>query len=931
VTMGDTTQVDESVKFTAVNAFDTLKNMSKDETITVYDITDIQGIAFAANPFTDYKVGDTFLSEKDNTMITIYYLNASNIKTPKTFLLRNALRMINIYPVKGTKFTNAVTSRSIKVSSAFNSSANLTYDISVSDNSVTSEDEQSFEFRPVKLSSAGIDDNNHRFTLTDSTSHSGYVYYYQMTGYYKYGDDDYDFIYKTCTLKILGNTSSTATTNTTSDFTFNNGKSFKVDLANAYVLFDIGATEVDSNGHRIIKSSMGIAKGISDSNNAFIYGWLDMSSADNSVLVLLYDYIAPNNGESNITVRFPHYDKESVEFVDKMRYGCLFGHNNAMDRLWLFGNEDHPNMDIHSGEPNETNYSGAEELASSHGDFSYFMARSEAKYGEGNNKIVGYDVISDSKLMVIKDHYGKEPSIYFRVPQMVQWYDWTGVKKTDVDGNALYDEEYTNSVSNSPVSGVIPNGVCNFNGDSLFIDNDNELAGLDVEGIIGDSQRQANTRSYYIDGLLRDSDMSKAIVWSSSRTMFLSVPDVGMFVSDRDSKSNNEYEWWPLDSVNPSCFAEIGGKVYMANDDGYLFLFNDGTYQDKKRIFADNGELISVQAYTEDYDSGSHHDNATIIASENVISQLNSTDEFYFKPLYESNDVLSKMFRKIASISNDKKQKIYCDSANGYLAVIDYETSRLIRDGASYYLNNKNTNTYIVSDDPTYAWESTYKLVLSEDTPDLGYSYYALYKIIDKNGNEISLKDHPIPSADLCELLEGEYRISLHSDYVSAQSFYLLDDNGSEMDITKYKSQGSILPLNGEITQYTTVKSKMVTAPLFNDSMNYFKTIWKIDISNGSNLPSDMEIGYVSNKIPDSDSKKIADVSKGSIGFSFDSLSFDKMDFDKKLVPRYYTIKRTIPRLKTICFAVMSDNPSPSVLPSIELTYTVPFPSKGSD
>ena len=53
-----------------------------------------------------------------------------------------------------------------------------------------------------------------------------------------------------------------------------------------------------------------------------------------------------------------------------------------------------------------------------------------------------------------------------------------------------------------------PHTIVNFNGDTLFVDADKQIVGLDVEGIVGDNQRYANTRSKYIDNRLAKLDLT---------------------------------------------------------------------------------------------------------------------------------------------------------------------------------------------------------------------------------------------------------------------------------------------------------------------------------------------------------------------------------------------------------------------------------------
>lgn len=448
--------------------------------IVVYEVAEIKGIALIS-PTTEYKVGDSFLNEEDKTVVKIWYSKQidQNIIKEGSFKipLRNSFSSLSVYPPRGTEFASTGTV-TVRVQSIFDTTKYVTYDVIVNP--------------AVKMSS-------------DSTTET-----------YRFVKCNEPLTYKTengdCNIKI-----------------------------GTYVKVKSTDTIPSSNGALTIKG--GYATGYDSDKGVKIYGYLDNvgKQNQNGVLVDFNDCVPPISGSSNMTIKFPCYDKSASSFVEGCTFGTRFGHNNSLNRLFLSGNPNMPNYDIHSVEPNVANENEGSSVLE--GDFSYFPDEAMCKYGESENSIVGYDVVSDSKLLVLKNKSAKERTIYFRVPNMVTMLDSFGNVMKDVSGNELKQEEYSVYMSNSPVAGVSQFSIANFNGDTVFVDDDNEVAGLDIEGIVGDSQRQANTRSHYIDRKLKGFDMSKANLETFGRYLILDIPNVAAFVTDRETiaTANTEY------------------------------------------------------------------------------------------------------------------------------------------------------------------------------------------------------------------------------------------------------------------------------------------------------------------------------------------------------------------------------------------------------
>lgn len=814
--------------------------------IVVYEVAEIKGIALIS-PTTEYKVGDSFLNEEDKTVVKIWYSKKidANITKEGSFKipLRNSFSSLSVYPPRGTEFFSTGTV-TVRVQSIFDTTKYVTYDVIVNP--------------AVKMSS-------------DSTTET-----------YRFVKCNEPLTYKTengeCNIKI-----------------------------GTYVKVKSTDTIPSSEGALTIKG--GFARGYDSDKGVKIYGYLDNvgKANQNGVLVDFNDCVPPISGSSNMTIKFPCYDKNASSFVEGCTFGTRFGHNNSLNRLFLSGNPNMPNYDIHSVEPNVANENEGSSVLE--GDFSYFPDEAMCKYGESENSIVGYDVVSDSKLLVLKNKSAKERTIYFRVPNMVTMLDSSGNVMKDVSGNELKQEEYSVYMSNSPVAGVSRFSIANFNGDTVFVDDDNEVAGLDIEGIIGDSQRQANTRSHYIDRKLKGFDMSKANLETFGRYLILDIPNVAAFVTDRETISNGQYEWWRIDSMGSRCFMEMDGELYYATEDGTLCKLVEGEYSDKDRYFID----VAL---------GDMSSDKVIITDSKYTDIFNKENLFTWRTKPKTKSYMAWIYSKVIDAT-------FGDSTE---AKIDKENN-LIKVKGDYVKNLGSLNKVYLSpingpfEDSMYG--KPFSLCEVEDENDLlsiGTGKSNTFKLLDEDGNEENLSDAKYAKGfRVCRRLDGEIPAK-KSDNGEIQLYDGNGDDAKPLDLIRYGGQDNKMQISGVLTKILNIKSRLVSAPLMISTANWFKHVIKMDISEGTNDVSDIAVAYCNNKIP-----YIVEDSVMDRGQTIDlgMFSFLDVDFSTDFYTRTYTIGRELKCIKYISVAFASDKDMNSVVPSVSLTYTVSRLSRG--
>lgn len=703
-------------------------------------------------------------------------------------------------------------------------------------------------------------------------------------------------------------------------------------LTNHYILIE----KTDASGYpntRILSTGQRVLAVDKTIDDVKVFGYIE-DAFDKSMsgrVVLFDDYIPPIDGANNVTVKFPCYVSGNSDYIDKCHFGVLFGSNNAKNRLFVSGNPDYPNCDWHSGEVTSDN---EEDEGMVNGNFSYFDDLSYCFYGETDNAIVGYDIVSNDKLLVLKDKSDKETTVYFRTPTLVTAIDGSGTVAKGLDDSTLYQEEFSLVKGNNSVAGISPKTVINFNGDSLFVSSDNSVVGLDLTGIIGDNQRYANSRSAYIDEDLRQRDLSKSFFWSNGKNLFFALPEK-VFVTNFETVSDSQYEWWQIDISDAQAFLEVGNSIYYGTSEGDFRKFND-IYSDVQKVFVGQGGGTLV---TEGDDDN------LIIVSASVISQIDASAKYTFKTIPGSNEDTSFMYYMAATVSN---------VSNGTFDFITDATHNCLK--GMFYVNGKYNSERHSACMLSISEERDVYLNHVDGENEIGCQYgsslstfYKKYRLkkVDtaEAGNEwaIPLNDcYYLVDADtgakvtiselyrcaLCYRLDKEYDVS---DIDSSKQSFRIYQNGKLIDLVRYASQSLSRSFKAEIKQYLPVEAFYITKPFNMGSLDYFKTIWQWTLTNDTSLPSEMELTYASNKIPFEDMKSLSKISKDALCFDFSSANFAKLDFDKKVVPRTYTSQRILSNLKFVCFGFRNYNDTNSILSSMSVIYTVPMQSFSGD
>ncbi len=634
------------------------------------------------------------------------------------------------------------------------------------------------------------------------------------------------------------------------------------------------------------------------------------SIPDNGEVVLFCDYEPVSEGTDNITVLYPCYKPGNADLVNECHFGTMFGANNAKNRLFLSGNPNLPNHDWHSGDANDAYEADAKKLS---GNYGYIEDLSECIYGETDNGIVGYSIVSNDKLLVLKGKSDKETTIYFRQPQLVTAINGSGTAMTGLDGNYLYQEEFSLVMGNNSVAGVSHKAVCNFNGDTVFISSDKQLVGLDLTGIIGDNQRYANSRSKYIDEDLRNQDLAGAFLWTNNKYLFIVLKNK-IYAAHFELKGDTQYEWFVLDIANVSAVFEKDGVIHFGTNDGKMHRFCS-EFRDSVKFF----------------EGGNLYQNATseMVTDATMLASIDPDKEYWFRVRKAHEGRLSyKVGSWSTTDSNNLDFLVTGTGSTVKVKLVSKTSGALDSEKRNWILLQIKEGKPIYFKDRSYSdnglagsagLTTTGTPFYLKETDDADHSY-TLHK---EDGTAVN----PTLLTSATVLMAVEEDVKMVNIDASTGKFKLQKD-GETLDL---ENIGTSVAFSGEIIEYKPVDAYYVTKPFSMGGLEYLKTIWSFTITNDSNEPSDLEICLASNKIPNADLKSLGRISADKFGVDFSNFNFAKVDFDKNVVPRTYTSKRIVSGVKFACFAFRSTGDSNSVLSSMSVIYTLPFPSYGGD
>lgn len=636
-------------------------------------------------------------------------------------------------------------------------------------------------------------------------------------------------------------------------------------LGGIYILVHYGEGDFNDSFKDVIKDKILSAnEEVGDEQGFKIYGYITLSGS----IILFNDY-ANSNMENNVVVTYPCYNKETYEtnYIDTCFIGKVYNSNN-INSLFVAGNPTYPARDWHTEEINASTLSDEEINTLSTKDLVYFPDTSYCDYGENNkNPILGYDVLGTGDLLVMKKYQNYEPTIYFRTGQLVSVVDDYGKSVQDLVGVQLYKPEYSLTTGNIGNSLKDYGDIVNFNGDTVFIANNNQIMGLDKETKSYDNQRYANTRSFYIDQYLKNLDLSKAEIYEDSEFLYflnkseMFVAKYGDMVSD-----SNQYERYHLKF--PFTFTNIfklENKTYVADNAGRIFLLkNRDVFYDEIYIELETGEFLIKDGTNEitiaQNKIGYIFANNTIVLNAPLLCSLGVADSDY-----------------------------YVDLEQMILVVINNKLIPTLKVNKRVSINNKEYTLEEID-------QLTYKLKEVSETQTIN---------------------------------EDEEEIPPINAYLLIDKFIVesVDYTNSIVKVSEFKFVGN-QNATGRVYNRINVEAHYLTSPMLYDNsyQGYYKNIWKFTIANDTGIASEISIDLVDNLLGQKDKSYIVS-SKDNRGYNLANLRFEQLNLSQNLMPvKTNTIYRPIYKKEYVAFNFFNNNNTNAVLSRISFEYSIGTP-----
>ena len=654
------------------------------------------------------------------------------------------------------------------------------------------------------------------------------------------------------------------------------------------------ATQIGADGSRAMASGLSLS-----SPGVTVYGYLDRVGEEGvpAKAVLFDDWLPPLEGMDNLTFTFPSAEANEAGFVDSCRFGILFGNNNAKNRLFVSGNPEEGNMDWHTG---EVLGDMVDDPQDANGNFAYFEDDAWCRYGETDNSVVGYDIVSDAKLLVLKGVSDKETTVYFRGSSIAEATTASGDKVTGINGEAYYEDAFPLYKGNNTAAGVSPFSMANLNGDTLFLSSDGSLMGLDVEGIVGDSQHYASTRSKWIDGEIAKKDPSEALVWADGKKLVLSYPDCA-YLTDSDTLSNGQYEWWKVSVEGATAFLRLGGRVYIGDGDGNIVAVTDG-FEDVRSSWLEPGDAF-----------------ASYGGSSMVLSAAAARDipepgsgSLVFEVLE------GRLLCSLGAASNSEGSRpafLVRPEENCLMLMPGMEEAALslMAGDGTYYLIGATADGDLLSE--ARRWK------MSEAAPIDGNP---CWKLVYESGGEADLSR--LYSANLAREIDFPCEVA---SLDRGACTLTLARGAAPIVFARASSEGSSgnLSFRAKVSSRKPVSSWMVTKPLDFGSYETFKTVWQWTVAKDSKSRGDLEVSLLTNKergLPALEAREAE-------GLDFATLDFESADFDLSNVPRVYSSNRIKGLLRFASVAFRSERPEDSPISSVSIVYSVSGQAYGGD
>lgn len=631
------------------------------------------------------------------------------------------------------------------------------------------------------------------------------------------------------------------------------------------------------------------------------------------------------------------FETDNASIVENMKFGIPYGSSGYRDRLFLSGNPEYPNLDIH------TNETGIEE--ENWKDYTYFGDMSYRNFGTDAQKITGYGIMNNGYMAVFKESsHSLEPNLYIRRSEIT----------ADSDGN--YIESFPVSLSGISVGSDEIGQVINY-GNDLLINAPKGIYKINTSESTATQTYEALEMSYYIrDNLNTDITGSCSIIFNGK--LYITRKDykgdLRVYVADQDRYSYIDnvrvYEWWVLDGINATKFYIFDNELYFTDAnkglcklteqyyDSYVKKIDDITINDTTLskevsvntttnfvVVSPSNEIITNIQKNENSDEGYiNFRNSSkisfdtellfIIPTDDYSLTLNSNGEYTLKYKNTNNQQYEAFLEYFSSTNwnifvkeNGVTNKFISTGSFSYLTeIINKEmiTSLLINLSKVDY-QGSNINDNIVIEIPANTEFDIYDLYEQ-------YNNYPLSQCFLNSGTWYRQYEDALGNKYITEI--GK-RLDVYFNKLKLKLFNTLID----FDFyNQYQTCGVKFNVNQPVSCYW--QSKYLSL----DRLDYLKTVYSITFVPETKRGGVTNIGYRTSK-----SEVSFETNAEDQDFNFEFVDFNDFSFGGANMAKTYTTKKKIKNFSFIQLKMTSNDTKNSTVVALSFRYKFTRLNKG--
>ena len=642
-----------------------------------------------------------------------------------------------------------------------------------------------------------------------------------------------------------------------------------------------------------------------------------------------------------VTLHFS-FSTNNASIVENMKFGIPYGSSGYRDRLFLSGNPDYPNLDIHTNETGIENENWK--------DYTYFGDMSYRNFGTDAQKITGYGIMNNGYMAVFKESsHSLEPNLYIRRSEIT------------ADSNGNYIESFPVTLSGISVGSDAIGQVINY-GNDLLINAPKGIYKINTSESTATQTYEALEMSYYIrDNLNTDISDSCSIIFDGK--LYITRKDykgdLRVYVADQDRYSYIDnvrvYEWWVLDGIKATKFYIFDNELYFTDASKGLCKLTEQYYDSYTVKIPD--VTINDTTLSQDIAVNTNTNLVSLSPSNNIIKNIQSNenvDEGYINFKNSSKitfdkEILMSIPSDYFSLEQQKQDEFVLKFRNTtnsqYESFLEYFSST---NWTLHIKTQQNLVLKLISNG-----QYSYRTIVNDDKEiethlELPLKYIGFSQSLEfKEQDSITVEIPANTEFDIYDLYEQFNDYPLSECFLSGDTWYreYIDELGNK-NIIEIGSKADIYFNNISLKVFNTFvdfdlyDSYLTVGVKFNihqpvscywqskyhalDRLDYLKTIYSITFVPETKRGGVTNIGYRTAK-----SEVSFETSAEDQDFNFEFIDFNDFSFGGANMAKTYTSKKKIKNFSFIQLKLTSNDTKNSTVVALSFRYKYTRINKG--